>query len=533
MTAFHHACREGKMDIVDLLLQRGANIHRTTHLGVNALMLAAGCGHSDVVKKLVSLRVELSLKKSVGLCPTPLIAAAFRNYPQICGFLIHRGAHVDEAVESLNRLTALSCALMCNTTSVYIFSALLDLGADPYKRSFEKKTVAELAEEYKRIDIINMLNYKEKRIDRTNKDMDIRRMILNGKLEGLDFLKEKDDMYCDGTTPLMYAVINENSQAVKRLLESDVKVNVVESKYGLSALHFSSLLRFDDITATLLMNGADPILQTSFQSTAFDFLLYAKDEVESNLRSMTHTYRPRNVETKLALSASSNALSKMLQHKQKIPKEWISKFSSQLGIATERPLEAVTIEMKQWLESRMHTSPVEGRNHKKLVRLEQLLRREKTVMPPKPISIDTIVDVAKQLANEAQSFNVDCFYDYYDADVDKKEDLTMWPYGSDFDQAHYYSNLYSYQQKSKIIRRRESIERIHVARRESLETIERRRVPPRNAALLEGTSQNQMRTTPRMLKKSRESMMLEAESPRLSGLPAPAFVYQEQLRKWV
>lgn len=84
----------------------------------------------------------------------------------------------------------------------------------------------------------------------------------------------------------------------------------------------------------LLMNGADPILQTSFQSTAFDFLLYAKgrsslccfgnksisDEVESNLRSMTHTYRPRNVETKLALSASSNALSKMLQHKQKIPK---------------------------------------------------------------------------------------------------------------------------------------------------------------------------------------------------------------------
>ena len=53
---------------------------------------------------------------------------------------------------------------MCNTTSVYIFSALLDLGADPYKRTFEKKTVAELAEEYKRIDIINMLNYKEKRI---------------------------------------------------------------------------------------------------------------------------------------------------------------------------------------------------------------------------------------------------------------------------------------------------------------------------------------------------------------------------------
>ena len=42
-------------------------------------------------------------------------------------------------------------------------------------------------------------------------------MILNGKLEGLDFLKEKDDMYCDGTTPLMYAVINENSQAVTKV----------------------------------------------------------------------------------------------------------------------------------------------------------------------------------------------------------------------------------------------------------------------------------------------------------------------------
>ena len=60
--------------------------------------------------------------------------------------------------------------------------------------------------------------------DRTNKDMDIRRMILNGKLEGLDFLKEKDDMYCDGTTPLMYAVINENSQAVTKVLSPEFDV---------------------------------------------------------------------------------------------------------------------------------------------------------------------------------------------------------------------------------------------------------------------------------------------------------------------
>ncbi|KAK6043679.1 ankyrin repeat protein [Cooperia oncophora] len=30
MTPFHHACREGRMTVVETLLQRGADIHRTT-----------------------------------------------------------------------------------------------------------------------------------------------------------------------------------------------------------------------------------------------------------------------------------------------------------------------------------------------------------------------------------------------------------------------------------------------------------------------------------------------------------------------
>ncbi|KHJ84964.1 ankyrin repeat protein [Oesophagostomum dentatum] len=89
MTPFHHACREGKMTVVETLLQRGADIHRTTYMGATALTLAAAGAHLHIVKKLVSLRLEVS-PPTMGLCPTPLIAAAFRSSPQICGFLNHR-----------------------------------------------------------------------------------------------------------------------------------------------------------------------------------------------------------------------------------------------------------------------------------------------------------------------------------------------------------------------------------------------------------------------------------------------------------
>uniref|UniRef100_A0A0K0DGI0 ANK_REP_REGION domain-containing protein n=1 Tax=Angiostrongylus cantonensis TaxID=6313 RepID=A0A0K0DGI0_ANGCA len=222
MTPFHHACREGRMTVVETLLQRGADIHRTTFMGATALTLAAAGAHLHIVKKLVSLRLEVS-PPTMGLCPTPLIAAAFRSSPQICGFLNHRGAPIDETLDSLLGLSALSCVLMCSSTSV--FCALLDLGADPTKKTLKKKTAAELAEQFKRHDVLAILADKS-RIRHHDRIAvgDIRQLIAENQLDSAEFERGKQTPLAESATPLMFAVAVGNERAVP-IFFSSLKIN--------------------------------------------------------------------------------------------------------------------------------------------------------------------------------------------------------------------------------------------------------------------------------------------------------------------
>uniref|UniRef100_A0A1I7X813 ANK_REP_REGION domain-containing protein n=1 Tax=Heterorhabditis bacteriophora TaxID=37862 RepID=A0A1I7X813_HETBA len=281
-------------------------------MGATALTLAAAGTHMEVVKKLVSLRVEVSPKTNTGLCPTPLIAAAFRSSPQICGFLNHRGAPIDETLESLLGLSALSCVLLCSSPSV--FCALLDLGADPTKKTLKQKTVAELAEQFKRTYALAILRDKSRiRHHERIQVVDIRHLIAEDQLDSAEFFCRKDAQFADGTTPLMFAAAIGNSRAVRRLLDERVEVNSTEAKYELNALQISSLLRFDDITAMLLMGGTSLSSYNGLLLTAFDMYISGTEEPDPNLRAMLHCYRPVAVDGKLSLSSSTTTLSKVLQ----------------------------------------------------------------------------------------------------------------------------------------------------------------------------------------------------------------------------
>ncbi|KAJ1367351.1 hypothetical protein KIN20_028247 [Parelaphostrongylus tenuis] len=306
----------------------------------------------------------------------------------------------------------------------------------------------------------------------------------------------------------MFAVAVGNERAVRRLVDLRVEVNEAESRYGLTALQMASLLRFDGIALVLLMNEARTSDLNLLNMSAYDLYISSTDEADPNLRAMLHTYRPSRLDGKLNLSASSSALSKVLHTGR--PKEWFSRMSSQLGLSGESQAASSMMEMRQWRDYWIRISGTDGRFWRKLVSAEKILRMTKNATPLKNTTYDTVLDAVKKMAQNSQSFMVNCFYDSYvgdgKRDTDNESNALKWEY---YDRAQMYTSQCGYQQtRRRVINPRDSIV---VHRKESSDSSGGRK--PRTLSFLE-LSQNQMRTTPRMLKKSRESMVMEETASR-------------------
>ncbi|CAI4228116.1 unnamed protein product [Auanema sp. JU1783] len=497
MTPFLHACREGKLSVIDTLLQRGADIHKCSGLGANALTLAAAGAHMDVVKKLVSLGVGTSQPTSHGICPTPLIAAAFRNSPQICGFLILRkAAAVDETMDSLLGLSALSCTVMCSTTTV-VFSALLDLGAEPRKRTLKNKTAYELARMRNRQEFEIILNSKMRKRYDVN-FIDVRQFILEECTGSAGLKARKDDVLPDGSTPIFFATSIGNSTMVSELLNMSVQTHIAEPKYGLLPIQISSMLQLDTIT-TMLLPLSNICYTNNQQMTCFDYYISTLNDHDAGMRAKIHCFKPQKLEAKFNLSSSSNSFTKAL----------LSKVASQFS--NEKSSEQSSISMTDWRDARLHLMPVEGRNNKKLILTEQLLHRTKALSPKRTNTLDTVMEVIRNLAAEAQTFEVNCFYDYYVGNGEEGDDeANTEKQKSHYDSALMFSSLYGYQPKPSIIvpssSSASSIRNypIVIHKRDISDPSSSLGRKTRTLSLYEVPSTNQSRTTPRMLKKTRD-----------------------------
>ena len=80
VTLLMFAARKGHERVVELLLQRGAEINLQSSEGVTALMDAAGNGHERVVDLLIRRGAEINLQSDGG---TALMMAAFFNHPAV------------------------------------------------------------------------------------------------------------------------------------------------------------------------------------------------------------------------------------------------------------------------------------------------------------------------------------------------------------------------------------------------------------------------------------------------------------------
>ncbi|MCE3238378.1 MAG: ankyrin repeat protein 29-like [Gammaproteobacteria bacterium] len=102
------AAQYGNFEIVDLLIQKNAHINIQSYSGNSALILSAKNGYFDIVNLLIKRKAKLTLKTQPGL--SALMLAALHGHFEIVHLLIQSGAEVN-----------LQCA---DETSACMFSAL-------------------------------------------------------------------------------------------------------------------------------------------------------------------------------------------------------------------------------------------------------------------------------------------------------------------------------------------------------------------------------------------------------------------------
>ncbi|CAO4361384.1 unnamed protein product [Caenorhabditis nigoni] len=487
MTAFHYAAREGYLPVIDTLLQRGAATHLKTFLGVTALTLACAGGHADVVRRLIRIMNEEKRSETVkrSLAPTSLIVATFSKSPLICGYLADARVDLNETMDCLKGLSALSVAIIF--TGLYMVRTLHDKGASVTKRSLYRMYPEELAETFNKKDVLNY--YREKRMfrSRLTAESDLRTEV---KKDVLQIDREPGPPPQNGYTLLMYAITVRSVNSAKHLIvDRDFDVNMVDNLH-ITALQIASLLRVDDIIPILLQRSADATVVNKFGSTAYELFLMSCDSVEpGQIRAQLHCHRPSDI--KLNLSNSSSNLFKALNLLNKVP--------SQIKMSSTKN---DGIEPKQWLEAKVKYQPGKLRNTFKFASVEDILKGARISKRPETNECENETEATREYMEECQSFAVMCFTDFYG----ERDTKTVTP--DYYDIAQFYAKRSRYPMKAsgakrEVFRDYYNPKPFNIRpRKSSIERTEHRK--PRNITMMDSASQNQIRTTPRMIKKSRD-----------------------------
>jgi ankyrin repeat protein len=137
-TALKSAALEGNAEVVKLLLEKGADINSTTQHGNTALRSAAFEGNVDVVKILLERGADAN---GTGQVFGPLMAASLKGHSSIVELLLNKGADVNATDSQL--FTALSYASMESFSDVV--KLLVARGADVNVKNDDGDTPLSLA----------------------------------------------------------------------------------------------------------------------------------------------------------------------------------------------------------------------------------------------------------------------------------------------------------------------------------------------------------------------------------------------------
>jgi serine/threonine-protein phosphatase 6 regulatory ankyrin repeat subunit B len=150
--SLHTASAEGDLEIMQSLLDGGANVDDRDAFHRTALLVASGDGKFEVAQLLV--RYEADVNSTDGVGWTPLHAASRDGHFDIVHLLLDHGTDVN--AKKVDRWTALHLASYFNFFD--IAKALVERGANAHERNDEGRTPFQLAEMRRNQEIMRLLS---------------------------------------------------------------------------------------------------------------------------------------------------------------------------------------------------------------------------------------------------------------------------------------------------------------------------------------------------------------------------------------
>ncbi|KAL7933672.1 hypothetical protein V8C35DRAFT_327627 [Trichoderma chlorosporum] len=147
----HNAARDGKADLIKLLLSQGADIEAMKNDGQTALYSAARAGRVTVVELLLDQGANIEAKRSGGF--TALHSAALNGHADVVEVLLERRANI-EAKQSTG-YTALHLA--AKHGFVNVVEVLIDMGANMKSKVNDGQTALDLAKRNGKADVVKLL----------------------------------------------------------------------------------------------------------------------------------------------------------------------------------------------------------------------------------------------------------------------------------------------------------------------------------------------------------------------------------------
>jgi ankyrin repeat protein len=241
----------GLKEIVNLLLERGANAETWDDEGRTPLYWAAKYGHEEVVRLLLEKRADVDdAQDEVGFMA--LHCAAKNGHEAVVQLLLKSGASIENAWDEEGR-TALHWATENGHETVV--RLLLGKGADAGGLDGKLTTPLHLAAKNGHQGIVRLLLEK-----------------------GAD-IAAKDE---EGRMPLHKATENGHEAMVSLLIEQGVDVNA-KGKYGWTALHEAVWYREEKLVRLLMENGADVAAKDEWGQTPLHWAAEVGHEISVRL----------------------------------------------------------------------------------------------------------------------------------------------------------------------------------------------------------------------------------------------------------
>lgn len=249
------AASVGHSQVLDYLLNKGADIQAVNKMGMGALHYAVNGEFLDVVKLLIEKGADVNVQSMMG---SPLHRAVFVGNMEIIGLLLAAGADID-AVMATNGWTPLHIAALSGWYEPA--KVLVENGSD--------------------------LNIVDKRgatplfyavLTGNREAAKVAVLLLN---HGAEFNKPMSD----GSTPLLIAVQKGKEDAVNLFLEKGADTSSKDESTGRTMLHFAAIHGYGNIAGQLIEKGIDVHAQDKFGKTALDYA-----EKHGNKKVAEHIY---------------------------------------------------------------------------------------------------------------------------------------------------------------------------------------------------------------------------------------------------